>query len=68
MSLIFSGLSKTQIYEMPCRVSSHDEPEILTSFIYLNVFKPNEHTEDYHSRKPKDENFLFEIEDKKKFM
>ena len=34
------------------------------SFNYLNLFKPNEHTEDYHLRKPNDENFLFEIENK----
>ena len=35
------------------------------SFNYLNVFKPNEHTKDYHFRKSIDENLLFEIEDKK---
>ena len=35
------------------------------SFTYLNVFKPNEHTEDYHIRNPNDEIFLFEIEDEK---
>ena len=28
------------------------------------MFKPNEHTEDYHIKKPNDENFLLEIEDK----
>ena len=49
---------------MPCKVSSHDEIEILMSFNFLNVFKPNEHTEHYHVRKPNDENFLFEIDDK----
>ena len=35
------------------------------SFDYLNVFKPNEQTEDYHIRQPNVENFLFEIGDKK---
>ena len=30
----------------------------------LNVFKPNEHTEDYHIRKLNNESFLVEIEDK----
>ena len=35
------------------------------SFDYLKVFRPNEHTEDYHIRKPNNENFLFKIEDKK---
>ena len=34
------------------------------SFKCLNLFKPNEHTEDYHIRQPNDENFLFEIGDK----
>ena len=65
MDLIFSDLNKAQIYKMPYRNSSHQEIEILMSFNYLNLFKPNEHTEDYHTRKPNNENFLFEIEDKK---
>ena len=65
MVLIFSDINKAQIYKMLCRVSSYHEIEIVMSFDYLNVFKPNEHTEDYHMRKPNDENFLFEIEDKK---
>ena len=63
--LIFSDLNKAQIYKMPYRNSQHHEIEILMSFDYLNVFKPNEHTEDYHTRKPNDENFLFEVGDKK---
>ena len=50
---------------MPYRNSPLQEIEILMSFDYLNVFKRNEHTEDYHIRKPNDENFLFEIGDKK---
>ena len=48
--LFFSDLNKAQIYEMPCKVSSNDEIEILMSFIYLNAFKPNKRTQDYHSR------------------
>ena len=48
---------------MPYRTSSHQEIEIILSFNYLNVFKPNEHTEDCHIRKPKDENVRVEIED-----
>ena len=28
------------------------------------MFQPNNHTEDYHIRKPNDENFLFGIKDK----
>ena len=30
------------------RGSPHHDIEILTSFKYLNVFEPNEHTELYH--------------------
>ena len=59
--LIFSDLNKTQIYKKPYRNSSHHGLEILTSFNFLSVFKPNEHTEDFQNRKPNDENFLFEI-------
>ena len=65
MVLIFEGLNKAQIYKIPYRNNPRHEIEIIMSFDYLNVFKPNEHTEDYHIRKPNDENFLFEIEDKK---
>ena len=63
--LICSDLTKTQTYKMPYRDSAHNEIEILMSFVYLNVFEPNEHTEDYHIRRPNDENFLFAIGDKK---
>ena len=65
MVLIFCDLNKAQIYKIPYRNSQHQEIEIIMSFNYVNVFKPNEHTEDYHIRKPNDENFLFEIGDKK---
>ena len=65
MVLIFTDLNKTQVYKIPYRNSPHQEIEILMSFDYLHLFRPNEHTEDYHVRKPNDENFLFKIEDKK---
>ena len=65
MVLIFEDLNKAQIYKIPSRVSTHRESEIVRSFDYLNVFKPNENTEDYQFRQPNDENFLFEIEDEK---
>ena len=55
MGLIFTDLKKAQIYKMPYRNSPHHEIEILMSFDYLRLFRPNEHNE----------NFLFEIEDKK---
>ena len=63
--LILSDLNKAQIYKIPFRDSTHHEIETLMSLDFLNVFKPNEHTEDHHIRKPNDENFLFEIGDKK---
>ena len=63
--LIFTDLTKAQIYKILYRDSPHHEIEILMSFDYLHLFRPNEHTEDYHVRKPNDANFLFKIEDKK---
>ena len=65
MVLIFSDLNKAQFYKVPYKDSPHHEIEILMSFDYLNVFKPNQHTEDYHIRKPNDETFVFEIGDRK---
>ena len=50
---------------MPYRDSPHHEIETLMSFDYLHLFRPNEHTEDYHIRKPNNEKFLFKIENKK---
>ena len=65
MVLNFSDLNKAQIYKMPYRNSPHEEIEILMSFNYLKLFKPNEHSEEYDTRKPNNENFPFEIGDKK---
>ena len=65
MVLIFSDLNNAYIFKKPYRNSPHHETELLISFKYLNLFKPNEYTEDYQIAKPNDENFLFEIEDKK---
>ena len=62
--LIFTDLNKTQIYKVPHRVIPHHEIEIIMSFSYLNMFKPNGHTEYCHFRKPNVENFLFELEHK----
>ena len=63
--LIFTDLKKAQIYKMPYRDSPHHEIEILMSFDYLHLFRPNEHKEDYHIRKTNNANFLLKIEDKK---
>ena len=65
MVLLISDINKAQIYKMPYRDSPHREIEILMSFDYIELFRPNEHTEDYHIRKLNNENFQFEIEDKK---
>ena len=63
--LFFSDLNKTQICKMPCRDSPHHEIEVFMKIMYLNFFKPNEDTDDYHITKPNDENFLFEFWDEK---
>ena len=54
MVLIFTDLKKAQLYKIPYINSPHQEIEILMSFDYLNLYRPNEHNE----------NFLFKIEDK----
>ena len=64
MVLLFTDLNKAQIYKIPYRNNPHRETDILMSFVYLHMFRPNEHREDYHIRKPNDENFLFKIQDK----
>ena len=57
MVLIFTDLKKVQTYKTPYRNSQHREIEIIMSFDYLHVFGPDENN--------RDENYLFEIEDKK---
>ena len=42
--LIFTDSKKAQIYKTPYRNRLHQEIEILMSFDYLNMFKPNELT------------------------
>ena len=64
MVLIFTDLNKAQIYKMLYKKNPHKDIEKLMSFDYLHLFRPNEHTEDYHIRKPNNENFLLEIGDK----
>ena len=64
MVLVITDLNKAQIYKMPNRDSPHHEIEILMSFDYLHLFRPNEDTEE-HIRKSKIEIFLFRIGDKK---
>ena len=44
--LLFNDQNKAQIYKTPERDSPYHEIEIVMSFIYLNVFKANEHKEE----------------------
>ena len=68
MVLHFTDLNKAQIYKKPYKDSPHHEIEMLMSFDYLLLFRPNEHSEDYHIRKPNNENFLSKLEIKNIFM
>ena len=45
---ICSDLNETHFYKKPYRVI---EIEVVISFNYVNVLKPNEHTKDYHIKK-----------------
>ena len=67
MILVFSDINKAHVYKSSSRDSPHHEIEILMSFNSFNFFKPNEHTEEYHIRKPNDKTFLFGIEDNNLF-
>ena len=62
--LIFGNLNKIQIIKLLYRDSPHHDIEILMSFNFLNLSKPNENTKEQYIRKPNDKNFLFETEDK----
>ena len=68
MVLIFNDLNKAQIYKIPYRDSSHHEIEIRMSFDYMNVFKPNVHTEDYHTENQTMKYFYSQLEIKNIFM
>ena len=63
--LFFSGLNKAQIYKMPNGNSFYREIEMFMSFEYLNLFNPNQHTEEFYQRGSNDRNFPFEIEHRK---
>ena len=65
MDLIFSDESEAHVYQMPYRKSKHHGIESLKNFNCFDMSKPDEHLEDYHLRKPNDENFRFEVGDKK---
>ena len=65
MLLLFTDLTKAQIYKMPYRASPHREIEMVMSFDYLHLLRPNEHTEVCYTGKPNNENFLLKIGDKK---
>ena len=63
--LIFNDLKKAQIYKIPYRNSLHQEIEKLMSFVYLQLFKPNELDEKTHAEIQTNKNFLFKNGDKK---
>ena len=66
MVLSFTDLNKAQIYKIPYRNSPHQEIEILMSFDYMHLFRPNKHSGDYLQLfSPNDKNFLFKSEDEK---
>ena len=65
MVLTFSDINTFRVDKMPYRDSPHHETELLKNFNYLNLFRPNQHTEDYYHGGPNGKIFLLEIEDKK---
>ena len=68
MVVVFTVLNNAQIHKMPYRDSPHHEIEILMSFDYLHLFRPNEHTEDYHIRNQTMQTFFSKLKIKNIFM
>ena len=62
--LIFVKKKKAQMYTFPNRVDKYGTIRLIIEFDYKRVFRPNKHLERYHITKPKDENFLFKLNDK----
>ena len=46
MVLFFTDLKRAHIHKIPYRNSPQQEIKIPMGFDYLNVFRPNEHSED----------------------
>ena len=63
--LIFVKKKKAQIYTFPNRVDEYDIIKLIIEFDYKRLFRPNKHLERYHVTEPKDESFLFKLNDKK---
>ena len=63
--LIFVKRKKAQIYSFPNRVDEYDTIRLIIEFDYKRLFRPNKHLERYHVTEPKDESFLFKLNDKK---
>ena len=63
--LIFVKRKKAQIYSFPNRVDEYDTIRLVIEFDYKRLFRPNKHLESYHVTEPKDESFLFKLNDKK---
>ena len=62
--LIFVKKSKAQIYTFPNRVDENDTIRLIIEFDYKRLFRPNKHLERYHVTEPKDESFLFKLNEK----
>ena len=63
--LIFVKRKKAQIYSFPNRVDEYDTIRLIIEIDYKRLFRPNKHLERYHVTEPKDESFLFKLNDKK---
>ena len=63
--LIFVKKKKAKIYSFPNRVDEYDIIKLMIEFDYKRLFRPNKHLERYHVTEPKDESFLFKLNDKK---
>ena len=63
--LIFAKKKKAQIYTFPNQVDEYDTIRLIIEFDYKRLFRANKHLERYYVLNPKDQSFLFKLDEKK---
>ena len=62
--LIFAKKKKAQIYTFPNRADEYDTIRLIIEFDYKRLFRAIKHLERYYVLNPKDQSFLFKLDEK----
>ena len=62
--LIFAKKKKAQTYTFPNRADEYDTIRLIIEFDYKRLFRANKHLERYYVLNPKDQSFLFKLDEK----